>query len=102
MTRKFFPSIFTNPVNCRALPVQCVVSASVSLSAGDQRLKYGSQATSGTDGGRKVSARRLTEPAFSSKAAHSMAARSGKLVLWIIIFIWLGCGRSEARRVGEE
>ncbi len=38
------------------LPVQCVVPVSVSLSAGDQMLKYGSHATSGTDGGRKVSA----------------------------------------------
>src|ERR1041385_3324980 len=38
---------------CR-FPVQCTVSASVNLSAGDQMLKYGSHATSGTDGGRKV------------------------------------------------
>ena len=52
ISRKTFPSIRTRLVSRCALPVQCIVSASASLSAGDQMLKYGSHATSGTAGGR--------------------------------------------------
>jgi hypothetical protein len=56
MSRKALPSIRTKLVKRCCLPVQWVVSTSVSLSPGDQMLKYGSQATNGTDGGRNVSA----------------------------------------------
>ena len=52
ITRNALPSIRTRLVRRCGLPVQCVVSASVSLSPGDQMLKYGSCATSGTAGGR--------------------------------------------------
>src|SRR2546425_3102632 len=54
MMRNPFPSIRTKLVSRCGLPVQWTVSASVSLSAGDQMLKYGSHVTSGTAGGRRV------------------------------------------------
>src|SRR5438552_18721298 len=54
ITRNPLPSIRTKLVSRCGLPVQWTVSASVSLSAGDQMLKYGSHATSGTAGGRRV------------------------------------------------
>src|SRR5262245_33014461 len=56
MRRKAFPSIRTRLVNRCGAPVQWVVPVSVNLSAGDQMLKYGSHATSGTEGGRKFPA----------------------------------------------
>ena len=51
MSRKVFPSMRTRLVSRCGLPVQCVVSRSVNLSACDQMLKYGSTATRGTAGG---------------------------------------------------
>src|SRR6266536_3439608 len=54
--RKGLPSIRTMLVRRCARPVQWVVFTSVNLSACDQMLKYGSQATSGTAGGRNGAA----------------------------------------------
>ena len=50
--RYVLPSMLAVPVRAFRPPVQCTVSASVSRSAGDQMLKYGSCATRGTEGGR--------------------------------------------------
>ena len=52
-TRSDWPSMRRVPCKGWGRPVQWVVSQSVSRSAGDQMLKYGSCATSGTAGARK-------------------------------------------------
>src|SRR6185437_1011281 len=54
MNRYVLPSIRTSPsIDCTT-PVQCRVGASVSLSAIDHTLKYGSWVISGTAGGRNA------------------------------------------------
>ena len=62
ISRNPLPSIRTRPVSRCGFPVQCTVSASDNLSPGDQMLKYGSHATSGTEGGRSGAACAMVAP----------------------------------------
>src|SRR5450756_2173078 len=78
MRRKVLPSIRTRPVRRWDFPVQCVVSAPVRLSAGDQMLKYGLHVTRGTDGGRNDSAAKVEKP--SAREVHSAPRRQTKFL----------------------
>src|SRR5258705_3536608 len=77
MMRKALPSTRTRLERRWGFPVQWTVSASARWSAGDQMLKYGSQATSGTDGGRSRFAvgALSTEVQWERRPAPSSAAR---------------------------
>src|SRR2546423_8653467 len=71
INRNGFPSMRTMLVNRWARPVQWVVLTSVSLSAWDQILKYGSHATSGTAGGRNGADAACAQPARQAQIRTS-------------------------------
>jgi hypothetical protein len=76
------------------LPAQNRVSAPVRVSAGDQMLKYGSHATSGTAGGRK----RLS----SSAAVVVVAVAAAAVVAVAVVVATMACGVMSAAQVQTQ
>src|SRR5262245_20354778 len=76
-TRYVLPSIRTSEKSVCGFPVQWRVSASFNRSLNDQTLKYGSDATSGTAGGRKAAVAGGSAACEGGEAMHAKNRKTG-------------------------